>query len=96
MTPDWRNALVITGASLAIGSGFMLLPSEGALVSSARQGYKVVYPCDTECPNHFEDGVSWPILPMSLGVGLVASGAAAWYRNRRATSSPDSQSTGQS
>jgi hypothetical protein len=95
MTPDWRNALLITGASLAIGSGYMLLPNEDAVVSSARQGYQVVYQCDTNCPNRFQDGVSWPILPLSLGFGVAASGALAWYRSRRA-SSTDAHSAGQS
>ncbi|WP_185845931.1 hypothetical protein [Kibdelosporangium aridum] len=45
-TPDWRNALLITGASLAIGSGYLLLPNDGAAVSAAQQGYEVVYKCN--------------------------------------------------
>ncbi|GLZ38844.1 hypothetical protein Acsp05_24680 [Actinokineospora sp. NBRC 105648] len=58
MTPDWRNTLMVTGAAFAIGSGYLLLPNDDAVVSAAQQGYSVVYQCHEDCPTGFQDGVS--------------------------------------
>ncbi|SDD50471.1 hypothetical protein [Actinokineospora iranica] len=94
MTPDWRNTLLITGASLAIGAGYLLLPNDDAVLTSVNQGYQVVYQCRDDCPTRLADGVSWPVLPLSLGLGAAASGGLAWHRARRAAVRREDQSTG--
>ncbi|GAA3002984.1 hypothetical protein [Actinokineospora diospyrosa] len=79
MTPDWRNTLLLTGIALTISSAYLLTPNE-----NPSPGYTITQ-CMPECPAHYEDGISWPVLPLSAGIGLTASGTLAWYRGRRST-----------